>query len=486
MVVILYKRNASPDDRILDLLESALTSQGIPVFIDRHLRIGVEWAQKIEESIRAASWVIAILSDAASGSEMLEYELETAADEFKKRGSPNLIPIKVGELKPLEGPLASLVNGVQFATWQGPSDDDRLVREVLEVVTQESKSARNLGAAVERIEATGGAVPATSKFYTLRDTDADFEDAIRGNESVILVKGPRQIGKTSLIGRGVALTHRLGWRCVTTDFQVLSSFQLLHEDHAMRVFAAMLARQTGFYYDFEREWLDVFGPSMNLDHFMRAFLEDREEPLVWFMDEADRIFVTPFSNDFFGVVRSWHNARARDPKGPWGRFTVVIGYATEARLFIRDLNQSPFNVGRQIALKSFTIDQTADLNDRYGKPIDRRSDLEALQFLLSGQPFLTRKALELLATGKFTFSTLMDVADRDDGPFTDHLRRILVSVSHNPSVLSVIRSSLAMRMPANSDSVERLLAAGVLRETQFGGVDLACDLYTRYLARHIP
>jgi hypothetical protein len=248
----------------------------------------------------------------------------------------------------------------------------------------------------------------------------------------------------------------------------------------------MLARQTGFYYDFEHEWLDVFGPSINLDNFMRAFLEDRDEPLVWFMDEADRIFVTPFSNDFFGVVRSWHNARARDPKGPWSRFTVVIAYATEARLFIRDLNQSPFNVGRHIGLQNFRIDQAADLNERYGKPIERRSDLEALQFLISGQPFLTRRSLELLATKKMSFSTLMDVADRDDGPFADHLRRILISVSHNPAVLSVVRSSLSMKTPTNADGIERLLAAGVLRETSYGGVDLVCDLYTRYLARHIP
>jgi len=486
MVVILYKRNASPDDHVLHLLETALTEKGVPVFIDRHLKIGVEWAQKIEESIRAAEWVIAILSDSAAGSEMLEYELETASDEFKKRGSPKLIPIRVGELKPIEGPLAALVNGLQFARWSEPDDDDRLVEEVLDAVAARVPAGGAQPSKVERIESTGGAVPSTSKYYTLRESDAEFEEAIRGNESVILVKGPRQIGKTSLIGRGVNLVNQLGWRCVTTDFQVLSSFQLLHEDHAMRVFAAMLARQTGFYYDFEREWLDVFGPSINLDNFMRTFLEDREDPLVWFMDEADRIFMTPFSNDFFGVVRSWHNARARDPKGPWGRFTVVIGYATEARLFIRDLNQSPFNVGRQIALKSFTVDQTSDLNDRYGSPIGRRSDLEALHFMVSGQPFLTRKSLELVATKRMSFSTLMEVADRDNGPFSDHLTRILVSVSHNPSVLAAIRSSLAMRTPTNTDGVERLVAAGVLKETPDGGVDLACDLYTRYLGRHIP
>src|SRR6185312_5818071 len=136
--------------------------------------------------------------------------------------------------------------------------------------------------------------------------------------------------------------------------------------------------------------------------------------------------------------------------------------ATEAPLFIRDLNQSPFNVGRQIQLKNFTVEQVSDLNERFGKPIVRWSDLDALHFLTAGQPFLTRRSLELIATGKMSFSTLIETADRDDGPFADHLKRMLIAVTHTPSVLSAIRSSLAMRQPMDSDGVDRLVSAGVL------------------------
>jgi hypothetical protein len=482
MVVILHKRNEAADDHIVGLLETALREYGQPVFIDRHVKIGIEWAKAIEQSIRTATAIVAVLSDAAAESEMLEYELETASDEFRKRGKPVLLSVRVGTDAPMPGPLGAHVNGLQYAVWRGPEDDEKIVGEILSAITNRTTvTAKKL-----TIEPAGGAVPPASPFYTRRDTDEEFEQALKANESMILVKGPRQIGKTSLIGRGSSLVDDLGWRQASTDFQALSVSQLFYEDQFTRLLAAMLARQTNFKYDFENEWLDVFGPTINLDNFLRAMLESSQAPFVWFMDEADRLFAVPFSDSFFGLIRSWHNARARDPKGPWNRLTIVIGYATEARLFIRDLNQSPFNVGRQIALKSFTVQQTENLNELYGRPIQRRSDLEALHFLLAGQPFLTRRALETLSRGKVTVFELMESADREDGPFADHLKRMLLAVSHAPAVYDAVRSSLAMASPANADGVDRLIAAGVLKETPAGGIDLACDLYTRYLSRHIP
>ncbi|AIE85542.1 AAA-like domain-containing protein [Fimbriimonas ginsengisoli] len=481
MVVLLYKRNAQPDDHLLALLEQSLRDAGHPVFVDRHLKIGVEWAKAIEQTIRTADALVVLLSESAWKSEMLEYEIETATDQFRKTGKPKILPILIGADTKLEGAVAAQVGEFQFAVWKGPEDDEPIVAEVLAALEDSAPIPKK----VVPIEPAGGAVSASSPFYTWRETDAEFDAALRNNESIVLVKGPRQIGKTSLIGRGALLVEELGWRQASTDFQTLSASQFFYEDQFARLLAAMLARQTGFKYDFAGEWLEVFGPSVNLDNFLRALLEDSEKPFVWFLDEADRVFSAPFSGDFFGLVRSWHNARARDPKGPWSRFTVVIGYATEARLFIRDLNQSPFNVGRQISLRNFTVEQTMDLNEKYGKPVERRSDIEALQFLLDGQPFLTRRALEVLASKKLTFGALLETADQDDGPFGDHLKRMLIAVSHVPSVLAAVRSSLAMLPPAEADGVERLIAAGVLKETPGQGVDLACDLYARYLARHV-
>jgi hypothetical protein len=52
-----------------------------------------------------------------------------------------------------------------------------------------------------RLEAEGGAVPLESPFYIVRSADEEFHKAIARRESTVLVKGSRQMGKTSLLAR---------------------------------------------------------------------------------------------------------------------------------------------------------------------------------------------------------------------------------------------------------------------------------------------
>ena len=480
-IVLLYRRNAKPDDQLLGYLETELEALGYSVFIDRHLKIGVEWAKAIEEKIRTSDAAVALVSDSAAGSEMLEFELETAFDEYRKRGKPFLLPVRIGDDKPVEGTIGAIIKPLNYSVWRTADDNQRVVASIHSALTEPPKPK----ASELALEPVGGAMSGDSPFYIERATDAEFLQAIRNKESIVLVKGPRQMGKTSLIGRGTKLVRELGWRQATTDFQKLSTTQLESEESFYKVLAATIARQLKFTYDWEAEWLDVFGPNMNMDNFVRAALEASDQPLVWFMDEADKLFGLNCASDFFGLVRSWHNSRATEPGGPWDRFTVVIGYATEAHLFIQDLNQSPFNVGRQLTLEPFTLGQTEELNRRYGSPLKSRSEVDELQKLIGGQPSLTRRAYDVLARNTIDFPTLLATADRDDGPFGDHLKRILISVSQLPEVLGAMRSSLENPQISDSDGYHRLLAAGIVQQGSDNKVIYRNALYPRYLAAHM-
>src|SRR5262249_8661153 len=145
-------------------------------------------------------------------------------------------------------------------------------------------------------------------------------------------------------------------------------------------------------------WDSGFGPGMNFNRYMRREVLARSPaPVVWGLDEADQLFPSSFCSEVFGLFRSWHNQRVLDPAGPWARLTLAIAFATEAHLFIADVNQSPFNVGTRVTLEDFTPEQVADLNGRHGSPLKSDEELTRFYHLVGGHPYLVRRALHEMA-----------------------------------------------------------------------------------------
>jgi hypothetical protein len=228
------------------------------------------------------------------------------------------------------------------------------------------------------------------------------------------------------------------------------------------------------------------GPSDNFQRYLRRTVLPRSPaPLVWAWDEVDRLFPYPCSSEVFGFVRALHNARALDPHAPWGRLTFAMAYATEAHLFITDVNQSPFNVGTRLTLDDFTDEQVARLNHLYGTPL--RDDAEVTRFyrLVGGHPYLVRRGLHAMVTEGLTLALLESQADHDEGPFGDHLRRLLVLLTRNEDLCSAVRAVLQGRPCPTPQSFYHLSSGGVLLGSNPQEARLRCDLYARYLGGHL-
>ena len=132
-------------------------------------------------------------------------------------------------------------------------------------------------------------------------------------------------------------------RAVCTDLQKFNADTFQSVSHLYLRLAESIADQLDLTASPLESWDPRRGPNANFERFIRReILGAIGAPLVWGLDEVDRLFVTPYGTEFFGLLRSWHNERALDPTGPWAGLTIVIAYATEAHLFITDLNQSPF------------------------------------------------------------------------------------------------------------------------------------------------
>ena len=482
-VVLLYKRGAQPDERLLGLLEEGLRAQGCSVFVDRHLTIGVEWAKEIERQVREADAVVPLLSEHSMGSEMLAYELQIASEAAQQRGKPRILPVRVAYEGPLPDPLAGILAPIQYALWGGPEDDRRLTEEVLGALR--SPESAPLGAE-RQIEPPGGAVPLDSRFYLVRPTDGLFLDAIRRRDSIVLVKGARQMGKTSLLARGLQQAREGGARVVVTDFQKLNQSDMESVESFYKSLGGLVADQLDLDVYPEDVWKERRAPSINFERYVRReVLEKVGGPLVWGMDEVDRLFTCPFGSEVFGLFRTWHNERAVDPTAPWGQLTLAIVYATEAHLFITDQNQSPFNVGTRLELKDFTEGQVAELNARHGSPLKGAEESARFYALLGGHPYLVRRGLHEMVSQGMGLDEFEAVADREEGPYGDHLRRILMLLAKDPVLADIARAVLKGYPCPSNEAFYRLRSAGVMAGDTPQDLKPRCRLYAVYLERHL-
>lgn len=314
---------------------------------------------------------------------------------------------------------------------------------------------------------SGGAMPVDSPLYVRRQADTDVESALLNGESTVLVHGPRQVGKTSLLARATEFSRKQWERPLFTDFQALGASQFADAERFYRTLAISLAQQLGQELNLATSWSEWLGPNMNLDAIVGKLLQGQQARVVWMIDEADRLFEQPYSDDFFGLLRSWHNRRAVEPSAHWSKLTTVISYALDAHLFIGDPAQSPFNVGVRVSLHDFSLQEVRHLNSLFGGVLTE-SECDNLWSLTRGQPWLTRHALEQISAGKSTVPSLCEDSSKPDGPFGDHLARLLRSATQNEKYVDEIEKGLKGKWTPNARICEKLVAGGVLVRTPEG------------------
>ena len=117
-IFISYKRNVEPDMSVAPQVFEVL-SQEHEVFIDRMLKVGSRWAERIEAEIHRSDFLICFLSEASVHSEMCIAEISTAHHVAKEQGGrPMILPVRLAYLEPFKYPLSAYLNGINWAFWQ--------------------------------------------------------------------------------------------------------------------------------------------------------------------------------------------------------------------------------------------------------------------------------------------------------------------------------------------------------------------------------
>jgi hypothetical protein len=461
-VALLYKRDARPDEDLLRELETALVVRGHEVFIDRYLSVGMEWASEIERRVRASDAVVPLMSAESITSEMLAHELRVASEAWTETGRPRLLPVRVNYEGPFPEEIAGVLDPLQYVLWTGPDDTPAVTSQIVGAVERPAEARPVIPR--KELEPVGGAVPLDSRYYVVRPVDVEYRDAV---------------------ARGLQQAREAGARIVLTDFQDLSAADLESADALFLTLGETIADQLDLDVVPQEVWKPGVGANRNFGRFIRQHVLERlTARVVWGLDEVDRLFSCDFGGEVFGLFRSWHNKRSLDPEGPWRHLTLAIAYATEAHLFITDVNQSPFNVGTRLALDDFTIDQVEELNRRHNSPLRTSAEVARLHSLVGGHPFLVRRSLNELAQG-VTLADFEAQAGLDEGPLGDHLRRILVLLARDAALSDVVRGVLRGEPCPTAESFYRLRSAGIVSGDSAASARMRCRLYEVYLRRHL-
>ncbi len=337
-----------------------------------------------------------------------------------------------------------------------------------------------------QLEAASGAVPLDSRLYVARQADLELETAIDRCDTIILLKGARQMGKTSLLARGMHQARQSGARVVLSDLQSLSGADMANAEAFYRALAEDLAEQLDLPSDLTKDWSAQRSPNKNFERFLRRdALASASSPLFWAWDEVDRLFGVSFGTEVFSLLRACYNKQALEPEGPWERFSLAMAYASETQLFIQDINQSPFNVGTRIRLRDFDLQQVRELNGRHGKPLASDADLEGFFIFFGSQPYLSRQGFYELVTEGHTFDELCRKSNEDGGPFEQHLNQLLQRVRNAKDLLPSVMELLKSGHCSDTTHFYRLSSLGLLKGRTQQDAGIRCQLYHRFLERRL-
>ena len=525
-VFISYKRDREPDQPVATALYEAL-GQRHEVFIDQAMLVGTRWAEQIERELRRTDVLVVLLSEASVGSEMVQQEVALAHEISEDNGGrPQILPVRLAYREPFEYPLSVYLDPLNWAMWTGEADTAGLIADLekaiaggnLPVANQQEKdqllaagAAGKLGsgqaaaskpsfprpspvaqpkplshssgqAAGQSLELPEGTMDLESAFYVERADDAVALETVRRQGVTITIKGPRQMGKSSLLNRVMAEARVAGKQVAFLDFQLFDRAALQNADEFYQQFCFWLTDELDLEDAFTDYWNKPLGHTQRCTRYMeRHVLKSLNASLVLAMDEVERIFDTPFRNDFFSMLRSWHNQRAT--RKIWKQLDLALVTSTEPYQLITDLNQSPFNVGQVLALQDFSAEQVDALNERHGEPLTK-AQLQQLMELLNGHPYLVRRSLYLVASGQWRVTDLFAQATNEQGPFGAHLRNHLFRLASNPALVEGLLQILRQEVCPDEHVYFRLHGAGLVdREGQrvFACIQLYANYFGEYL-----
>lgn len=326
-----------------------------------------------------------------------------------------------------------------------------------------------------------GSVPLDSPFYLGRSSiEEEICQEITKSASLVRIKAPREMGKTSVLLRILDYAQHQGSRTVSLNLEQVDQSILKDSDKFLRWLCTNIAHQLQLQPRLDEYWDEDLGSKISSTLYLQGYLlEQIDTPLVLALDEVNQIFEhSQVAKDFLPLLRSWYEEGKR--LDIWKKLRLIVVHSTEIYVPLQ-LNQSPFNVGLPVQLTHFSLDEVQQLAQRYGLNWSGGEEARQLMDLVGGHPALVHIAIYHLSRGGVTLEQLLETAPTTTGIYSHHLQRHRVTLEKEPELASALHTVINATEPVELEPIAAYKLSSIGLIQQSGNKAMAgCKLYRQY------
>ncbi|MEL7037289.1 MAG: AAA-like domain-containing protein [Cyanobacteria bacterium J06592_8] len=335
----------------------------------------------------------------------------------------------------------------------------------------------------------GGLIPVNSSLYVERpplEQHCYEEIVIPG--SLLRIKAPKQMGKTSLMTRILAHANAHDYYTARLNLSQADRAILANSDKFLRWFCTNVSHQLNLDPQVNNYWDEDLGSKVSCTTYFQGYiLQQIQRPLVLALDEVDLMFEFPtVAQDFLPLLRFWYEEA--NNLEIWQNLRQIVVHSTEIYIPL-NLNQSPFNVGVPIKLPEFTLEQVINLAHCYGLNCCTQNQTQKalkLMDMVGGHPYLIGLAFYHLSQGDHNLDRLIQEAATPTGIYGNYLRRHLNTIKENSELETAMKKVVHTSETVDLESITayKLDSMGLIKIKE-NQIAPSCKLYRLYFQQHL-
>ncbi|MGK7941746.1 MAG: AAA-like domain-containing protein [Crocosphaera sp.] len=321
-----------------------------------------------------------------------------------------------------------------------------------------------------------------SPYYVRRNIiEKQIIEEIRNPGGLVIIKSPRNMGKTSLVLRILEDYKQQGFHSIYLNLGLAEKDILSDLDKSLRWLCMRISQELNIEPQLSLYWhKDLGSKSSCTDYFENYLLPLIKVPLVLTIDELDRVLENhEVFEELFSLFKAWQEKSQQ--LSIWEKMRLILVQSTET-FVIKSLHYTPLKIGREIQVGCFETEEVESLIQLNKTNIkDIKKFKQVIEFL--GQhPGLIGLTLYHLTHQNITLEKLLKTAATDTGIYQHHLQHYFKILQKFPDLGTMFNKLLTQTNIVGLDPIlsGQLKSLGLIKQTNENTLQVSSQLYHSY------